>query len=92
MNYPPEPGTGRINRQVPTKIVLSSAVTVLKHESGIYYHLQYKDGQWYYSVGKEPTTRPLPRAQQGKLNMLAEHYEKRIAELTQKLKDAGIAP
>lgn len=72
---------GRINRQVPLKISLIQPVKVLKVEAGVYYHLHYKNGAWHYDVGQEPSTRPLPRAVQGKLNMLAEHYERELQAL-----------
>jgi hypothetical protein len=75
---------------LPQRFKIGLGPTVVKLEGGIHYSLVRRaDKQWYYSAQRE-ATRPLPRNEQARLNMLAEHYERQLEILRQRLVAAGL--
>lgn len=75
---------------LPKRFKLAVGPNVTKLEGGIHYNLTRRpDRLWYFSVVRS-ATRPLPQAEQARLNMLAEYYERQLEALRQQLLTAGL--
>lgn len=75
---------------LPKCFKLAVSPNVTKLEGGIHYNLTRRaDRLWYFSLLR-PATRPLPQAEQARLNMLTEYYERQLEAMRQKLLAAGV--
>jgi hypothetical protein len=77
---------------LPQQFSFRGSTAIIKLEGGVYYALQQIGEVWYYSVGTHQPTRPLSIVEQAHLNMIAEHYERRIQAYRKRLEEAGLDP